>query len=317
MPTTAQVLLRQSPGPDLRFILATVTAAGTPYTVALDPEGALTTAVALGGSHAVNERVLVLVAPAGNYILSGGGGGSVGPPGPTGPQGPAGPAGATGATGPAGPKGDTGATGPTGPQGPQGPAGTGATPVAGVNITVTPSADGPVIAVTDTVNLTRGDMNVGSAGDTTRRNLNVNRLDPVTGQAVFGQEWIEPNGPVVLAVSVSGNEVNRLRINRDGTLQIGPGVGWAPTVPRVQLGTFSPTIASGATAANVVVTFPTAMPAVPHVYCNMQSGSGQIANWTVRAMTPSVNGFTARYFGTPATTAAIAGDATYMAVLPT
>lgn len=84
--------------------------------------------------------------------------GPAGPQGETGPQGPQGPQGLTGATGPQGPQGETGATGATGPQGPAGADGTdGFSPVA----TVTPTATGATISITDsqgttTANITNG-----------------------------------------------------------------------------------------------------------------------------------------------------------------
>jgi len=56
---------------------------------------------------------------------TGGGTGPQGPPGPTGPQGPAGADGAEGPAGPTGPQGPAGADGAQGPAGPQGPPGTG------------------------------------------------------------------------------------------------------------------------------------------------------------------------------------------------
>ena len=96
--------------------------------------------------------------------------GATGPQGPkgdkgdkgnTGAQGPKGDTGATGATGPQGPKGDTGATGPQGPQGETGPAGTdGFSPSA----TVTQTASGATISITDKDGTTTADISNGTDG---------------------------------------------------------------------------------------------------------------------------------------------------------
>ena len=70
MPTPTQVANRSQPAPDQRHYTATVTAAGPPVKVALDPGGAVTVATALAGAtYAVGHRVLVLVTAAGNFIL--------------------------------------------------------------------------------------------------------------------------------------------------------------------------------------------------------------------------------------------------------
>jgi hypothetical protein len=71
MPTTAQVLNRRRPPaePD-RHYTATVTAAGPPATVALDPGGTATIAQPLdAATYTVGARVLILITAAGNYIL--------------------------------------------------------------------------------------------------------------------------------------------------------------------------------------------------------------------------------------------------------
>jgi hypothetical protein len=70
VPTPSQVANRaQSREPDHHY-RGTVTAAGPPVTVALDPDGSPTTAIALdGAAYAVNQRVLVLITRAGNYVL--------------------------------------------------------------------------------------------------------------------------------------------------------------------------------------------------------------------------------------------------------
>jgi hypothetical protein len=52
-----------------RHYPATVTAAGPPATVALDPDATPTTAVPLAGSYPAGARVLVVVTAFGNYIL--------------------------------------------------------------------------------------------------------------------------------------------------------------------------------------------------------------------------------------------------------
>lgn len=70
MPTPSQVANRAQRPPPERHYTATVTAVGPPVKVALDPGGAETTARALvGQTLAVGNRVLVLIMPAGNYIL--------------------------------------------------------------------------------------------------------------------------------------------------------------------------------------------------------------------------------------------------------
>lgn len=96
--------------------------------------------------------------------------GATGPQGPkgdkgdkgnTGAQGPKGDTGATGATGPQGPKGDTGATGAQGPQGETGPAGAdGYSPSA----TVTQTASGATISITDKDGTTTADISNGTDG---------------------------------------------------------------------------------------------------------------------------------------------------------
>jgi hypothetical protein len=70
MPTAAQVANRRQPAPGERHYPATVTAAGPPVVVALDPGGASTTATPLGGvAYTVGNRVLVLVTSFGNYVI--------------------------------------------------------------------------------------------------------------------------------------------------------------------------------------------------------------------------------------------------------
>lgn len=70
MPTSTQVANRRQPPPPVTFRVASVTAVGPPYTVALDPGGALTTAVGFtGAAHPVDAKVLVLLTTAGNWIL--------------------------------------------------------------------------------------------------------------------------------------------------------------------------------------------------------------------------------------------------------
>lgn len=70
VPTPTQVANRAQPPPEQRHYTATVTAAGPPVRVALDPGGATTTATPLDGkTFAVGNRVLVLVASAGNFII--------------------------------------------------------------------------------------------------------------------------------------------------------------------------------------------------------------------------------------------------------
>lgn len=70
MPSSAQVTNRQQAPPRERHFTATVTAAGRPTTVALDPGGATILAMPLNAAtHAVNVRVLVLCTPSGNWIV--------------------------------------------------------------------------------------------------------------------------------------------------------------------------------------------------------------------------------------------------------
>jgi hypothetical protein len=70
MPTPAQVANRKQNPPPERHRVGTVTATGSPHTVALDPGGAIVTAVAFTGiTHPVNSRVLVILTKAGNWIL--------------------------------------------------------------------------------------------------------------------------------------------------------------------------------------------------------------------------------------------------------
>lgn len=71
MPTPAQVANRRQDPPGERHYTATVTTAGTPaYTVALDPGGAATEALALtGATYVVGDRILLLVTAIGNFIL--------------------------------------------------------------------------------------------------------------------------------------------------------------------------------------------------------------------------------------------------------
>lgn len=70
MPTTAQVINRNRPRRPDRHYTATVTATGTPATVALNPGGAQTKAISVNAvAHPVGTRVLVLVTHEGNYII--------------------------------------------------------------------------------------------------------------------------------------------------------------------------------------------------------------------------------------------------------
>lgn len=70
MPTAAQVANRAQPVTGDVHYPATVTVAGQPATVALDPGGALVVARVLNAaSVTVGTRVLVLVTPGGNYVL--------------------------------------------------------------------------------------------------------------------------------------------------------------------------------------------------------------------------------------------------------
>lgn len=70
MPTAAQVANRAQPTPGDLHYPATVTAAGNPATVALDPGGALVVARVLNAAAlTVGARVLVLVTAGGNYVL--------------------------------------------------------------------------------------------------------------------------------------------------------------------------------------------------------------------------------------------------------
>lgn len=71
MPTNAQVTNRRQPPPVERHYTATVVDVDMPPpTVALDPGGAQTTAVALNdATYAPGDRVLVLSTVLGNYII--------------------------------------------------------------------------------------------------------------------------------------------------------------------------------------------------------------------------------------------------------
>jgi hypothetical protein len=70
MPTPAQVANREQRPPRERHRVGTVTATGPPHKVALDPGGAVVSAVAFTGTtHPVNARVLVVLTAAGNWIL--------------------------------------------------------------------------------------------------------------------------------------------------------------------------------------------------------------------------------------------------------
>lgn len=70
MPTAAQVANRAQPATGDRHYPATVTVAGNPATVTLDPGGATVTARVLNAAAlTVGWRVLVVVTDGGNYIL--------------------------------------------------------------------------------------------------------------------------------------------------------------------------------------------------------------------------------------------------------
>lgn len=70
MPTPTQVANRSQQRPPDRHAVGTVTAAGPPYTVTLDPGGAETPAVGfVGAAHPVGAKVLVVLTHTGNWIL--------------------------------------------------------------------------------------------------------------------------------------------------------------------------------------------------------------------------------------------------------
>jgi len=70
MPTPAQWFNRQPRSPSERHLIGTVTVAGPPCTVQLDPGTSTTTAYPLSGAaYTVNQRVLVLITSYGNYII--------------------------------------------------------------------------------------------------------------------------------------------------------------------------------------------------------------------------------------------------------
>jgi hypothetical protein len=74
MPTPSQVAGRAQTPPPERHYIGSVTTAGNPLTVALEPGGARTKAAVLDGkTYAVGARVLVLVTAVGNWVVGGAG----------------------------------------------------------------------------------------------------------------------------------------------------------------------------------------------------------------------------------------------------
>lgn len=70
MPTPAQVTNRSQPPPRENHRVATITATGPPYKLAIDPGGAIINAVGfVGANHPIGAKVLVINTAAGNWIL--------------------------------------------------------------------------------------------------------------------------------------------------------------------------------------------------------------------------------------------------------
>lgn len=151
--------------------------------------------------------------------------GPAGPQGERGEAGPVGPKGDTGDVGPAGPKGDTGDTGPVGPVGPTGPAGAdGFSPSA----TVTPTATGATITITDaqgttTADITNGqDAPVYTAGSNIQINSGVISATDTTYSDFVGTDGqtAGTHGLVPAPATADAGEY----LKADGTWDTPPGV---------------------------------------------------------------------------------------------
>jgi hypothetical protein len=108
----------------------------------------------------------------------------------------------------------------------------------------------------------------------------------------LGRMQLATGGVDTIQLLKNGVEVNRLRINPDGSISAGKTGSPVFALPRAQLGRTGNIGPTNAGNYQLVVTFPAVFPAVPKVFANMAAAPGPSGGWSVRAMSESASGFT-------------------------
>lgn len=162
------------------------------------------------------------------------------------------------------------------------------------------------------------------AGEAYSRHIMTTSGFSLGGGSVSPDVAVFRSGPGTLALT--GNMDISGALNVDGLstldnttvadLTVTGAFAWqAYALPKFIEGQEAFSIASGAGSATRAISFGVTLPRIPRVFCNLDGGSGQMAGWNARAITPTATGFTMGLYSNGAnTTAATTTNVQWIAI---